>query len=155
MEQSGKAYRLLSEAEWEYAARGISDSNKQQTKYSWGDEIGIGNANCDRCKGKWNIRGTAPVGSFKPNPFGLYDMNGNVEEWVEDAYHENYNGAPRDGTAWQDHKLKSPPHVLRGGSWLNSPIYVRSAVRGWSQTNFRGDHMGFRVARTLLPRNPP
>jgi formylglycine-generating enzyme required for sulfatase activity len=155
LKQTGKTYRLLSEAEWEYAARGLSDPTKRQTIYRWGNEIGTGNGNCNGCKSKWDNRGTAPVGSFKPNPFGLYDMIGNVQEWVEDAYHENYNGAPRDGTAWQDDELKSPPRVLRGGSWDDSPNYIRSAVRHWSQANFRGDHMGFRVARTLLPRNPP
>ena len=92
---TGKPYRLLSEAEWEYAAR--AGSNK---RYSWGDEIGKGNANCRACGSEWDAKQTAPVGSFAANQFGLYDMHGNVWEWVEDCYHGNYEGAPTDGSAW-------------------------------------------------------
>jgi formylglycine-generating enzyme required for sulfatase activity len=92
---TGKAYRLLTEAEFEYAARAGT-----QTARFWGNEIGQGNANCDGCGSKWDNRETSPAGSFKPNAFGLYDMLGNVFEWTEDCFHGDYNGAPQDGSAW-------------------------------------------------------
>ena len=86
---TGKEYRLLTEAEWEYVARAGAG-----TRYSWGDDLGKANAVCDGCGSPWDLRQTAPVGSFKPNAFGLYDVHGNVWEWVEDTWHENYDGAP-------------------------------------------------------------
>ena len=109
-EMTGKPYRLLTEAEWEYAARAGTT-----TAYFWGDEIGKGNANCDGCGSQWDDKQTAPVGSFAANAFGLYDMAGNVWEWVQDCYHDNYDGAPTDGSAWTsgDCSLR----VVRGGSW--------------------------------------
>ena len=85
------------EAEWEYAAR-----SGTATRYSWGPGVGKGNANCDGCGSRWDLQQTAPVGSFKPNAFGLYDMHGNVWEWVEDVWHPNYRGAPIDGSPWGD-----------------------------------------------------
>jgi formylglycine-generating enzyme required for sulfatase activity len=92
---TGKDYRLLTEAEWEYAAR--ADTT---TAYYWGDAIGKSNANCNGCGSEWDGRQTAPAGSFAPNGFGLYDMFGNVWDWVEDCFHNNYEGAPTDGSAW-------------------------------------------------------
>ena len=93
--KTGKKYRLLSEAEWEYAARATS-----QTMFPWGNSIGSGYANCDGCGSVWDDDLTAPVGSFAPNAFGLHDMHGNVYEWVEDCWHSDYEGAPSDGSAW-------------------------------------------------------
>ena len=140
---TGRTYLLLSEAEWEYAARAGTE-----TAYSWGDEIGEGNANCHGCGGQWNRRQTAPVGSFAANAFGLYDMLGNVEEWVEDCVHNDYTGAPEDGSAWTadgDCNLR----VTRGGSWLNDPEYLRSASHSGAPPGYWNDYMGFRVGRTL------
>ena len=85
--KTGKEYRLLSESEWEYVARGGT-----QTKYWWGDEIGRGRANCDGCGSRWDDEKTAPVGSFRANGFGLHDVHGNVWEWVEDCWHGDYEG---------------------------------------------------------------
>src|SRR5262249_22763223 len=140
---TGKLYRLLSEAEWEYAARAGT-----QTAYSWGDKIGKGNANCDGCGSRWDDRQTAPVGSFAANAFGLHDMHGNVFEWVEDCYHDNYDGAPKDGLAWTagDNCFD---RVGRGGSWINDPPDLRSAYRFGATSDLPGNHLGFRVGRTL------
>jgi formylglycine-generating enzyme required for sulfatase activity len=90
-----KSYRLLSEAEFEYAARAGST-----TKYPWGDDIGENNSNCDGCKSEWDgKKPAAPVSYFAANAFGLFDMQGNVWQWVEDCWHENYEGAPKNGAA--------------------------------------------------------
>ena len=138
-----KQYRLLTEAEWEYAARAGT-----VTRYFWGDDPRGGNANCNGCGSKWDDMQTAPVGSFKPNAFGLYDMVGNVWEWVEDSWHENYNGAPADASAWVS---GGDPNyrVIRGGSWRNETELVRAAVRVDRNINVRFDTLGFRVARTM------
>ena len=142
---TGKEYRLLTEAEWEYAARAGAIS-----RYSWGDDPGMGYANCDGCGSQWDGRQTAPVGSLRPNAFGLYDMHGNVWEWVEDSWHESYDGAPTDGSAWL---LGGDPsyRVVRGGSWRNESERVRAAVRVKRNVHVRFDTLGFRVARTLRP----
>ena len=140
--KTGKSYRLLSEAEWEYVARAGST-----TKYPWGDDIGTNKANCDGCGSQWDNKRTAPVGSFEPNAFGLFDTVGNVREWVKDCLNENYNGAPGDGSAWTSGDCNQ--HVLRGGSWFNRPRFVRSAIRSRNDTGFREYINGFRVARTL------
>jgi formylglycine-generating enzyme required for sulfatase activity len=147
---TGKTYRLLSEAEWEYAARGGT-----QTAYFWGDEIGRNNADCDGCDSRWGGRQTAPVGSFAPNAFGLYDMHGNVLEWVEDCVHGNYwdgsySGAPEDGSAWTAGG-DCDRRIVRGGSWDGIPQQLRSAFRGRSTAGLRNSSVGFRVARTLTP----
>ena len=124
-----KSYRLLSEAEWEYAARAGT-----RTAYSWGDEIGKGRANYDGSQ-------TAPVGSFAPNAFGLYDIHGNVSEWVEDCYHDNDNGASANGLAWRTGDRQRTGNcsrrVVRGGCWLNDPEDLRSANRSWFNPNGR------------------
>jgi formylglycine-generating enzyme required for sulfatase activity len=142
---TGKSYRLLSEAEFEYAARAGT-----QTPYPWGDEIGRNNANCIGCGSKWDNRQTAPVGSFAANRFGLYDMHGNVWQWTEDCYHKDYEGAPQDGSAWIE-GADCSGRVGRGGSWLNVPRNLRSASRYWSTTDARFKLLfGFRVGRTLF-----
>jgi formylglycine-generating enzyme required for sulfatase activity len=139
-----KTYRLLTEAEWEYAARAGST-----TAYSWGDAIGKGNANCFGCGSEWDGRGTSPVGSFTPNAFGLYDMAGNVLQWVEDCYQDDYNGAPSDGSAWTSGDCIR--RVVRGGSWHSGPPALRSAARDWRTFGFKDYYLGFRVGRTLSP----
>lgn len=133
-----KPYRLPSEAEWEYAARGGT-----QSKYWWGDKLQPGMAACKDC-GDLAAEQPAKVGSFKPNPFGLYDMGGAVDQWVEDCWHRSYQGAPGDGSAWIGGDCFS--HVLRSGSWKNDARYVRPANRDSYDTNVRYPTHGFRVA---------
>jgi formylglycine-generating enzyme required for sulfatase activity len=140
---TGKAYRLLTEAEWEYAARA-----GKTTAYSWGDEIGKNNASCSGCGSQWDARQTAPVGSFAANAFGLHDMHGNVWEWVEDCYHDNYDGAPTDGLAWTSGDCKT--RVVRGGSWSGDPRSLRAADRLRITSDLRSNSLGFRVGRTLF-----
>jgi formylglycine-generating enzyme required for sulfatase activity len=142
--QTGKPYRMLSEAEWEYAPRAGSEK-----VYPWGDEIGAGNANCDGCGSQWDDKQTAPVGSFAANAFGLHDMQGNLWEWVEDCYHENYQGAPEDGSAWRSDDCGR--RVVRGGSWVDRPLDVGSASRLGFVAGDRGIVFGLRVGRTLTP----
>ena len=142
---TGKTYRLLSEAEWEYAARAGT-----QTAYSWGDEIGKNNANCNGCGSQWDGHQTAPVGSFAANAFGLYDMAGNVWEWVEDCLHSNYEGAPDDGSAWVANG-DCNNRILRGGSWISDPGDLPSAVRNGDTAGGRTGSLGFRIGRTLTP----
>jgi formylglycine-generating enzyme required for sulfatase activity/class 3 adenylate cyclase len=133
-----KAYRLPSETEWEYAARGDT-----QTKYWWGDQLKPGMANCKNCT---DARAEQPVkvGSFDPNPFGLYDMGGGVDQWVEDCWHRTYQGAPSDGSPWTAGDCSS--HVIRSGSWMNDAAYVRPANRDNYDTNVRYPTHGFRIA---------
>src|SRR6516165_3492771 len=143
--KTGKPYRLPSGAEYEYATRAGT-----QTVYPWGNAIGTNNANCHACGSQWDARQTAPVGSFAANGFGLYDMVGNVREWTEDCYHERYIGAPTDGSAWIE-GADCSRRVVRGGSWLLAPAFLRSAYRYWFTTDYRLNYLGFRVARTLAP----
>jgi formylglycine-generating enzyme required for sulfatase activity len=140
---AGQAYRLLTEAEWEYAVRAGTT-----TRYSWGDDLGENNANCNGCKSRWDNEQTAPVGSFEPNAFGLYDMHGNVWEWVQDCYSEKaYGTPPRDGSAAPDEPNCN--RVLRGGSWLGNPRSMRAAFRNGIYTDYRFPGYGFRVTRAL------
>ncbi|MCB1777533.1 MAG: SUMF1/EgtB/PvdO family nonheme iron enzyme [Candidatus Competibacteraceae bacterium] len=142
-------YRLPSEAEWEYAARAGTT-----TAFWWGNEIDPTRANYDsRFVHQNSARGTyrqktVPVDDFQPNPFGLYQVHGNVWEWVQDSWHDHYQGAPTDGSAWEKSSVGGL-RVLRGGSWFNAPKWLRSATRGRFNPRFRGDIRGFRLARTL------
>ncbi len=142
----GGPYRLPSEAEWEYAARAGTSTSRW-----WGDRVGAGNANCNGCGSKWDGQLLAPVGSFGPNPFGLYDMLGNVWQWTSDCWNDSYVGAPADARPWQTGDCAD--RVIRGGSWSNVPIYIRSATRSRNKAS-GGDvdysnYVGFRVARSL------
>jgi formylglycine-generating enzyme required for sulfatase activity len=159
--KTGKTYRLPSEAEWEYAARAGSTTTR-----FWGDgrEEACQYANVGDIYGanrlKWDKQDknrvfqcndgfayTSPVGSYKPNAFGLYDMLGNVYQWTQDCVHDGYQGAPADGSAWTDGKCDG--RAQRGGSWSNGPWGTRSAGRNGGPPKFRNLDVGFRVARTL------
>jgi formylglycine-generating enzyme required for sulfatase activity len=144
------AYRLLSDAEWEYAARGVHIADAPHSDYPWGDVIGKGNANCNGCGSRWDNKQTAPVGSFKPNAFGLYDMHGNVWQWIEDCFAEKLDDAPTGGAAWKEAcEDETSSRVVRGGSWNNVPINLRSSVRVGFVPGNRLLNLGFRVGRVL------
>jgi formylglycine-generating enzyme required for sulfatase activity len=146
------SYRLLSEAEWEYAARGVTSEQAPYHYYSWGNEIGRGNANCVNCGTQWDDKQTAPVGSFKSNAFGLYDMHGNVWQWVEDCYAEDLSAAPTDGSAWREQcKNETSFRDVRGGAWLTAPTSLGSSNRYSYEPGDRRSYLGFRVARVLSP----
>ncbi len=143
--KTGKPYRMPSEAEREYAARAGStgpfpfpfdkDGEYQITQHAntYGPKDGFSHA--------------APVGSFPPNAFGVYDVHGNVYEWVEDCYHDSYIGSPSDGSAWLDGECKS--RQIRGNDWIEPPIFSRSGNRNEREPDVRGDWLGFRVARDI------
>ncbi len=133
--KTGKSYRLLSEAEFEYSARAGTT-----TRYWWGDTISTGQANYGGSK-------PVPVKSFQPNPWGLYQVHGNVWERSEDCWNDNYSGAPTNGSAWTTDNCGS--RVLRGGSWDSGPRNLRAAARVGYGTEDRSDWLGFRVARTF------
>ena len=145
-ERTGERYRLLSEAEWEYAARAGTT-----TPFHTGATISTDDANYRRRDGTARGR-TLPVGSFDANAFGLHDMHGNVWEWVQDCWHNGYAGAPKDGSAWElpvGADRECSVRVLRGGTWDEGPWLLRSAYRGRAQAEIRASQAGFRVARTL------
>jgi formylglycine-generating enzyme required for sulfatase activity len=162
--ETGQVYRLPSEAEWEYACRAGT-----RTAFSFGDTISPALANYDANysyngspQGQYRM-GTSPVGEFAPNPWGLYDMHGNVWEWTQDVVHDNYEGAPNTGQAWEadadagdaeadgaQADLDPPRRILRGGAWQYNPRYLRSAVRNGSAAALANAIIGFRVARNLI-----
>ena len=149
-EQSGQRYRLPSEAEWEYATRADT-----QSPFSTGDCIHTDQANyngkfdyadCGAKTGLYRSK-TVPAGSLPANPWGLHEVHGNTWEWVQDCWHPNYEGAPKDGTAWEaggDCALRA----VRGGGWFDVPEFLRSAGRYWDSTG-AFIYVGFRLARTL------
>ncbi|OGL58971.1 MAG: hypothetical protein A3J27_08080 [Candidatus Tectomicrobia bacterium RIFCSPLOWO2_12_FULL_69_37] len=139
--RTGRTYRLPSEAEWEYAARAGS-----QASFWWGKELKPDQANCDRC-GRNPSRQTAPVGSFPPNPFGLFDMHGNVWEWTADCWNGTLAGAPSGGEAWTSGQCDL--RVLRGGAWGLAQESIRAARRIPGKLDARSGKQGFRVAMTL------
>jgi formylglycine-generating enzyme required for sulfatase activity len=148
---TGKTYRLLTEAEYEYATRAVTETTATETAYPWGNDIklnGKAMANCRGCGSEWDGKHTAPVGTFSPNKFGLYDMVGNVFEWVKDCYHPDYSDAPGDGSDWT--AGCSDKRVLRGGSWDSTPEFLRSASRWRFTTDYRISVLGFRAARRLV-----
>lgn len=144
---TGKLYRLMSEAEREYITRAGTT-----TPFWWGSSISSEQANYDGTQryvdeptGRFR-QNTLPVDSFQPNPWGFYDVSGNTWDWVEDCYHDSYDGAPPDGSAWTSGDCNR--RVLRGGSWGSQPRNLRSAARYRLSPVVRGDWYGFRVART-------
>ncbi|MGH6814968.1 MAG: SUMF1/EgtB/PvdO family nonheme iron enzyme [Hyphomicrobiaceae bacterium] len=146
--KTGRTYRLLSEAEWEYVARAGAT-----TPFWWGSSISTAQANYNGnftygngSKGEYRQR-TLPVGSFEPNPWGLYQVHGNVREWCEDNWHDNYQGAPEDGSVWQGGNTSL--RVVRGGSWFDVPRVLRAAFRNGDLSDGRYAGVGFRVARTF------
>jgi formylglycine-generating enzyme required for sulfatase activity len=146
---TGKTYPLLTEAEWEYAARASSTSSFPEGGAITAEQANFQtnfDADGSNREGRYREQPVA-VGSFAPNAFGLHDMEGNVSEWVQDSWQENYAGAPTDGSAWPggDTSLR----VLRGGSWYSFPTDLRSASRRADQPDHRSPEIGFRVARSL------
>jgi eukaryotic-like serine/threonine-protein kinase len=150
---TGNKYSLPSESQWEYACRAGTT-----TPFCFGETISTDLANYNGnfiygkgVKGKYRKQ-TTSVGDFPPNAFGLYDMHGNVWEWCLDTWHENYNGAPTDGSAWIENDNHS--HLLRGGSWYFNPVGCRSSSRLRSARDFRLDSYGFRVVSLPSPGFP-
>ena len=149
--RSGQQYRLLSEAEWEYAARAGTT-----TAYHFGTTASASHAHYwyqdspDYSGTDPGYFGTVEVGSYPANDFGLYDMHGNAREWVEDCYHDDYTGAPSDGSAWTNNCFfGSSARVYRGGAWFNLSKPLRSANRDWILASISGNGSGFRIARDL------
>ncbi|MGF1612716.1 MAG: SUMF1/EgtB/PvdO family nonheme iron enzyme [Gammaproteobacteria bacterium] len=140
--QTGHPYRLPSEAQWEYAALGGTN-----TPYWWGFEVGQNQAHCRKCGTAFTAEKPLPVGRFAANPFGLHDTAGNVAEWVQDCFHETYHGAPADDSVWQGGNCTY--RIVRGGSFHSAPTAIRSRARSKLRPNNTYDTVGIRVVREL------
>jgi formylglycine-generating enzyme required for sulfatase activity len=138
-QQTGHKYRLPSEAEWEYAARAQTD-----TVYWWGNEINTAKANCFDCKSDFDGK-LAPVGKFKANLYGLYDMAGNVMEWTQDCANKDYNGAPQDASAWTRGDCQS--RMVRGGAYNTPSDSLRTRKRNSFAMDAELDNIGLRLVR--------
>jgi len=138
--QTGKSYRLPSEAEWEYGARGGTT-----TSFWWGRDVGAGKAHCFACDTGLDPRAPTKVGRFPANPYGLYDTAGNVEEWVYDCYHDSYDGAPSDGSVFEGGDCRN--RVVRGGAFSSGPKALHSSTRNKFPAGAANDSIGFRVVR--------
>ncbi|MCV2402688.1 SUMF1/EgtB/PvdO family nonheme iron enzyme [Marinomonas sp. C2222] len=145
-EQTQQEYRLPTEIEWEYSAR--ADSN---TAFWYGNDVKAGYSVCDNCGSQWDGISTAPVGSQTSNPLGLFDMHGNVAEWVEDCYHDSYQGAPTQNQVWLSSQCDT--RVLRGGSWFDISRVGRSATRYRAEPNLKASNWGFRIVRVIHQNN--
>jgi formylglycine-generating enzyme required for sulfatase activity len=137
--KSGRKFRLPSEAEWEFAARGGTT-----TPFPWGQELGSNRANCKGCGSRWDDRSTAPVGSFAPNGYGLHDVVGNVYEWCLDLQHDNYQGAPADGSPWLTGSPRAA-HIYRGASFRQTEDEMPVSRRCWEDDYRSSEETGFRV----------
>ncbi len=156
--RTGAAYRLPTEAEWEYVARvGTTTARYYQDGKQCEFANGLGQEAKSIADPSWMLAEcndgqvyTAPAGSFGENYFGLFDMLGNAWEWVEDCWHDDYQNAPKDGSAWLEKGGGDCDHrVVRGGSWNNDPQYLRSAFRVRLNTGSALISTGFRIARAL------
>lgn len=141
-QQTGETYRLPSEAEWEYAARGGT-----KTDYWWGGSIGLNRANCFNCSSKWDGKATAPVGTFKPNPYGLFNTAGNVMEWTADCYNPSYRNAPGDGSAWLEGDCQL--RVVRGSAYNRPAQSMRNSKRTGMDKDEYIPIIGIRVVREV------
>jgi len=139
-EQTGKKYRLASEAEWEYATSG-----GQKSPFWWGFSEEVAKAHCFTCESQFDPRKPTKTGTFEPNQFGVYDTAGNVAEWVHDCWHNNYNGAPDDGSVWEGGDCTQ--RIARGGSYISPQQSIRTAKRDKFKSNTGYDHIGIRVVR--------
>ena len=141
-QQTGKRYRLLSESEWEYMARAGT-----RTSFWWGSSAGTGNAHCFDCKSDFSTGKPAKIGTYEPNPFGIYDTAGNVYEWVQDCYHPNYRGAPSDSSVWEGGDCNN--RIARGGAYRSPATSMRAENREKFESTRGHYNVGFRIARDL------